>query len=308
MSLLNEIKQQAKTSGNALANIFFVKDGDKKRVRFLTDFEDGVAIPWLNDFNRNINCPNPEFFGKENPYADDEDVRQDEKNVMYMWQVYDYDSNSVKPFLYKANNCSPVMNLAAYYETNGTILDRDYIIQCTGSGTNRTMPVLAMDKNKFKQSIKKLSKQQIKKLLEEVYSKQFQGEADEEDSDNYVDMTAKELYQLCKERGLEVETKKQKPYYVEILEADDMDRNTVNGYTDEPDSDNWEEETEVDYTTMKAVDLWHLCKDKGIDAEARQKKQYYIDLLESQEEWDDEADEEDSDDWEDMPLEELPWN
>lgn len=44
-------------------------------------------------------------------------------------------------------------------------------------------------------------------------------ETDEEQSDvvDYSNMKAKELYDLCVERGIEVEAKKSKEYYIEML-------------------------------------------------------------------------------------------
>lgn len=38
----------------------------------------------------------------------------------------------------------------------------------------------------------------------------------------YAAMKAKELYELCTERGIEAEAKKSKEYYIELLEADDQ--------------------------------------------------------------------------------------
>lgn len=40
------------------------------------------------------------------------------------------------------------------------------------------------------------------------------------DENNYDALTAKELYELCKEQGLDVEAKKSKAYYIEKLEAE----------------------------------------------------------------------------------------
>ena len=37
--------------------------------------------------------------------------------------------------------------------------------------------------------------------------------------DKYASMTAKELYELCQENGIEVEAKKSKAYYIEKLTA-----------------------------------------------------------------------------------------
>ena len=41
--------------------------------------------------------------------------------------------------------------------------------------------------------------------------------AKDEDKHDYSDMNAKDLYALCKQRGIEVEAKKSKEYYLEKL-------------------------------------------------------------------------------------------
>ena len=41
--------------------------------------------------------------------------------------------------------------------------------------------------------------------------------ADEEDKHDYSDMNAKDLYALCKQKGIEVEAKRSKEYYLEKL-------------------------------------------------------------------------------------------
>ena len=41
--------------------------------------------------------------------------------------------------------------------------------------------------------------------------------AEEEDKHDYSDMNAKDLYALCKQKGIEVEAKRSKEYYLEKL-------------------------------------------------------------------------------------------
>lgn len=312
MSLLDDIKKDAKKSGGGLGKIFFVKDGEKRRVRFLTDFEDAIKIPWLNCYAENINCPNPEWYGKTNPYSGNEDVRED---TMYLWQVYDYDSNSVKPFVYKANNCSPVLNLANMYETFGTIVDRDFVIACNGKGADRAMPVINMDKAKFRQKVSKLSSKKIKELIVAAYSK-FQGEVEEEPQ--YADMSTVELYKLCKERDIDAEKKQPKAYYVGLLERWDEENNMQSGFDDD---DEWDDEKEnSDYEAMTAKELFKFCKEREIETKPRLSKEEYIKLLEEDDagseddEWgEDNEDEdgwgEDPEEWEEDDEEkELPFN
>lgn len=56
---------------------------------------------------------------------------------------------------------------------------------------------------------------------------------------NYEELSAIELFKLCKERKLKVEPKKKAEYYIDLLEENDMEV-----AEDEADEDNWEEEPE----------------------------------------------------------------
>lgn len=104
--------------------------------------------------------------------------------------------------------------------------------------------------------------------------KEPEEEADEsEDSDNpYEGKSAKELYTMCKERGLKVKTKQPASAYAEVLMKDDESKS-------DDDADDWEEEEEEEKAKPK--------KRGGRPAKSKAKE----------EPEEDEA-EEDDDDWE----------
>lgn len=61
----------------------------------------------------------------------------------------------------------------------------------------------------------------------------------------------------------------------------------VNGQVQEPVDDNEEDEKEFetpDIKNMSTKELYALCKEKGIDAEAKKSKEYYLEKLGSVEE------------------------
>ena len=66
----------------------------------------------------------------------------------------------------------------------------------------------------------------------------------------------------------------------EILESDDVD---VQGKIDETIEDGTASERStddnLDYESMSAKELYALCKEKGIDVEAKKSKEYYIEKL-----------------------------
>lgn len=303
MGILESLKQEAKKGGSALGKIFYVKENDKKRVRFLTDLDEGVEIPWLSCYEKKVACPNPEYFGMTNPYKHDQDIKNEK---VFMWQVYDYDANDVKPLIYKHTQCTPVPHLLTAYSTYGTLKDRDYVISCTGSSTSKTMPVMPLDKAKFQQLAKPLTQKQLNKIIKDAYLRDLD-EVEQEEAD-YTQMTARELYNLCEKREIEAEPKMNKPYYVNLLEEWDEQQSATHGYNEAEEDDWGEEDTkEQDYESMKPQELYKLCKEQKIEAEPRQKKQYYIDLLTKTEDDNDEwADE---DEWVDLVSEadEMPW-
>ena len=240
---LSNIKNEIKKTGTNKGKFLFFKEDSKTRVRFLTDMEDGIEIPFHDSFELGINVPCQEVFGRKCDYCDNKDLRT---RNMYIWSVYDYDSKEVKLLMSAVNNCSPVPALASLYESYGTLTDRDYEIKRIGKAQNTTYSVVPLEKMKFRNNkVKPLSESSILKAIDKAYP-----------SDNSEDF--------------EEDTKKE-----------DVRKK----------SDDWDDESESDYESMKPQELYKLCKERDIDCKPKKSKEYYIDLLE-------EADsEDDSDDW-----------
>lgn len=267
MGLLDEIRNDVKKSGSNKEKIFFVKEGQKARVRFLNDMEEGAAFTFHDNYSEGIEvlCRD-EHFGKDCPYCEMEGIRTRKK---YCWSVWDYEAKEVKLFLFAVNNCSPLPAITAMYETYGTLTDRDFVIQKTGKQQNTTYSVIPMDKVKFRNTkAKPFSESKILSILEKAYpddtrdededdvpaskkkTKTKKGAAKEDDDDDdwddeegkeidYSEMSARELYKLCVERGIEAQKKKPEKYYINLLEEYD-EANDDWGDEDEEDDD-WEE-------------------------------------------------------------------
>ena len=305
MGLLDKIKADAQKSGQNKGKFIFVKEGVKKRVRFLSDMEDGVEILFHDNFEAGINVPCQEIFGRTCQYCDEEGIRT---RSQYAWSVWDYESNEVKIFMYPMNNCSPLGSLAAMYENYGTLLDRDYVISVTGKQQNKTFSVVPMDKNKFRnEKAKPLSKSALLKILDKSYpdehaeysKKQKAADVEEDEELDYTEMSAKELYNLCEERGIEAEPKMKQKYYIDLLkEYDEEKEDSDDGWDDE------DEETESKYEGKSAKELYKLCQERDIEALPKKNEKYYINLLEeddkTHEDWEEDEDssEDDDDDWE----------
>lgn len=268
MGLLDSIKSDIQRTGSNKQKLVYFRDGTKKRLRFLNDMEDGLEINIHSNWEKRITAVCSEHYGKTCELceqAEDPDSGFRSK-THYCWSVYDYDENKVLLFMFAVTRCSPLAQLAAIYENYGTLCDRDIIITQVGKGIDKTFTVMPMDKQKFKNTkAKPYSKQAVLKILREAYpdTDKYMGNTNEKldefnrvvndddeiiDSSEYDGKSAKELYKLCKERGLEAVIKKPAAFYINLLIEDDKandDWGDEDDWDDEeggdPDSDDWDE-------------------------------------------------------------------
>lgn len=270
---LNSIKSEIKKSGTSKGKFLFFKDGSKVRVRFLTDMEEGLEVTFHDSYSLGVNVPCQEEFGRECEYCGNEDLRT---RKMYVWSVYDYESKEVKLLMAAVNNCSPVPALAALYESYGTLCDRDYEIKRVGSGQSTTYSVIPQDKMKFRNTkAKAMSEQAMLKCIDKAYpadnSEGFEeeeepkrkkgnkvekkngtskgnmseseddwGEEKETDYGLITARTARELYNLCIDRGIDCKPRKSREYYIDLLEEAD-EEDSGDGWDDEEEEEDWEE-------------------------------------------------------------------
>lgn len=277
MGLLSEIKKDAKKSGQNKGKFIYFREGQKQRVRFLQDMDEGLQITFHDSFEQSINVPCQEHFDRECPYCDDDTVRT---RSQYIWSVWNYETNEVQLFMFPVNNCSPLPALVAMYETYGTLTDRDYVISVTGKQQNKTFSVVPMDKVKFRNSkAKPYSEKAVLQMLDKAFPCDVEQDDDEED---YTPKNKKK-----KQRPTKTSTKKDVD---EDYEDDDYDEEV------EDDTD----EDEVDYESMTVKELYKLCKSRGIDVAPKKSQKYYIKQLEEydeqNEDWGDDEDEDEE--WE----------
>ena len=265
MGLVDDIKSQVKKSGTNKGKFLYFKSGTKIRVRFLDDMEDGHKITFHDSYAAGINVPCQETFDRECPYCDDDELRTRDQ---YAWSVWDYDAKEVKILMAPVNQCSPVPALVSMFEAYGTLCDRDYVITKSGQQQSTTFSVVPMDKAKFRnEKAKPLSEQGFLKVLDKAFpfdeaeedddeapkkrapkksgkKREAEDEWDDDEAEgddeqvDYSELSAKELYQLCKERDLKVEPKKPAKYYITKLEDDDS--KSEDGWDEEEGEDDWE--------------------------------------------------------------------
>lgn len=266
MGLVDKIKADVKKSGSNKGKFTYIRENAKVRIRFLTDLDDGLEVTFHDNYERGINCPCQEHYGRECPYCEeDQEVRT---RSLYAWSIYNYETNQVEVFMFAVNNCSPIPALMAMYENYGTICDRDYVISVTGKMQNKSFSVVPMDKVKFRNDkAKAFSEKTIFKMIDKAWPCDAASEDedddepkkkapkkskkpvevdedeswdDEEDEENdYSSMSPKELYKLCMERKLDAKPKKPVKYYINILEEADSQKED---WDDDEDEDEWEDE------------------------------------------------------------------
>lgn len=219
MGILGSIKEDLKSAGTSKDAFFYVRDGDKIRVRFLQELDDGTEILFHEQWEQRIKAPCQQLFGRVCPYDDDEDIRH---KKYYAWAVYNYDENRVQIFMYPVNNCSPVPLLLEMSEAYGTVMDRDYIICCSGKQKDKRFSVVPGDKNKFRiQKARPFSRKKILELVDKAFPVEKADEEPETESGAYEGMRPRKLYDLCMERGIEAEIRKPEKYYINLLEEYD---------------------------------------------------------------------------------------
>lgn len=269
MGLVDSIKNDVKKAGTNKGKFIYFREGVKQRVRFLTEMDDGMEIKFHDSFERGINVPCQEIFGRSCPYCDDNDgIRT---RSQYAWSVYNYETKEVQIFMFPVNNCSPIPALLAMHENYGTITDRDYVISVSGKQQNKTYSVVPMDKVKFRNDkAKPYPEKAILKMLDKAYpcdaadddeddederqarKSKHKPEPEDDDDDyggddmddgdddiDYTEMSDRELYKLCKERGISVPPRKSTKFYVKQLEEYDK---AQDDWSDDEDDGEWSDE------------------------------------------------------------------
>lgn len=154
----------------------------------------------------------------------------------------------------------------------------------------------------------------------EEETKEAETESEDEDFD-YTDMTAANLYKMCCARGISSKCKsRKKDALIELLEKFDrgeLDEEEPKKETKkaskgkakkaepvvEEDEDDWDTEDDEEkdpYEGKTAMELFKMCKERGIKAKTKMKADAYVKLLKAAdaESEAEEAEDDEDDDWE----------
>lgn len=294
MGLLDSIKQDARKSGQSKGKFIYFREGQKVRIRFLQDMDDGLELLFHDSFERSINVPCQELFGRDCPYCNDESVRT---RKQYCWSVWDYENKEVKLFMFPVNNCTPIPALVAMYENYGTITDRDYVITVSGKQQNKTFSVVPMDKVKFRNDkAKAYSEKAVLQLLDKAFPCDATSDSDIDDEDEEEEKPKKKKKPTSESKKPNTKGKAK-----DEDEDDDYDDIPEDIEDDIPfDEDDEDDGEDIDYEDMSVKELYKLCKKRKIDVEPKKSQRYYIKKLEDADQAEDDwEDDEDDDDWED---------
>lgn len=243
-SIIERMKKQVERTGSSRSKIFYIKSEEKKRVRFLAEMDEAYEVnwhnePWKNDGSRAVDSPCRKHFGEDCPYCDREDFTH---SVKYVLPVYNYESNALQLMAYKyTNQYSPYPQLLDSYDTFNTITDKDFVIKKTGKALDTNYSAIGMEKNPFQQEAK-LKKEIAKirdvdnmlKILKEAHplesetGEMVSAEVEVKVSIDDVNITFaeseetksksdKELYQLCKAKGIDIKPRQEREKYIEAL-------------------------------------------------------------------------------------------
>lgn len=254
----------------------------KVRIRFLSDLDDGIKVPFHDHYERGINVPCQESLGRDCPYCEEEGLRTRDQ---YCWPVWNYDANEVQILAGAANAYSPIPAIVGIFEAYGTLLDRDIVITKNGTQTSTTYSVIPMDKVKFNNSkAKPFSEEKMLSILDKAYP----ADASEDDEDEKPVKKAKKPARDDDddEEEYEAPKKKKKP----PVDEDDEDED------DEPAPKKKAKKHQPmdpqDYEDCSARELYDECVARDIEVLAKKSEAYYIKRLEA---------------WDEENEDDLPW-
>ena len=262
-SMVDIMRQRIEKSAGGGQIFFKISDGEKKRVRFLTELTDATMITMHDKYSEGVNFPCPKYFGKKCPICGDTEYRTRDKFVL---ALYDYEAKEIKIMMEAANDMTPVPHLINFYEEYGTILDRDFIIKRKGKQLSTSYTLIPGAEGRFKgaKKFKALTEDEIFEKLEEKYGakiteflKNYGNDDDDFEDDDYEEETPKKKKVVAKNKAKNKAKAKVKEYeeYFDDDEdyeddEDDEDEDEDDDYDD--DEDDYEEEEEEIVKPKKA--------------------------------------------------------
>ena len=278
MGLVDKIKADVKKSGQNKSKFIYFREGTKQRIRFLNDMDDGMEVTFHDSFAESINVPCQEHFGRSCPYCDDENLRTRSQYIWSVWnyetkevQLFMFPVNNCSPIpalMAMYENYGTITDRDYVISVSGKQQNKTFSVVPMDKVKFRNEKAKPYSEKSILKMLDKAfpcddndeeeedetSKKRAPKSTSGKKSRKDEPEEDEDDDDydtdedwednededtpDYSEMSAKELYQLCKEREIKVAPKKPAKYYINQLEEYDK---AHEDWEDEDDED-WEDE------------------------------------------------------------------
>ena len=277
MGLVDKIKADVKKSGQNKSKFIYFREGVKQRIRFLTDMDDGMEVTFHDSFAESINVPCQERFGRSCPYCDDENLRTRSQYIWSVWnyetkevQLFMFPVNNCSPIpalMAMYENYGTITDRDYVISVSGKQQNKTFSVVPMDKVKFRNEKAKPYSEKSILKMLDKafpcddndeededeVPKKRAPKSTSGKKSRKDESEEDETDDDyddedwednededtpDYSEMSAKELYQLCKEREIKVVPKKPAKYYINQLEEYDK---AHEDWEDEDDED-WEDE------------------------------------------------------------------
>lgn len=145
-SLLDSLRVSIQKSGNSRKDFFEIRDGDVRKIRFISDLEDGIQLTFHSKWQE-FDTPCLSHYGFECKYCDMDNDPQVKTSDRFAWTIYNREEKSRQIFMYKTNDKTPIPQILSAYEVYGTLLDRDFSIKRNGKGFDTSYTVVSLDKD-----------------------------------------------------------------------------------------------------------------------------------------------------------------
>lgn len=282
MGLVDKIKADAKKSGSNKGKFIYFREGTKLRVRFLQDMDDGMEITFHDSYEQGINVPCQEHFGRDCPYCDDDSIRTRSQYLWSVWnyeakevQLFMFPVNNCSPIpalMAMYENYGTICDRDYVISVSGKQTTKSYSVVPMDKVKFRNVKakpyseaqVLKMldkawpcddvdydeddeEETPKKKAAKKTGKASTKRPVDDDEDEDDEDWGDEDSGDDtpdYSEMSAKELFKLCKERGIDVKPKKSERFYIKQLEEYDQAQDDWGDEDDYDDDDEWEDDDE----------------------------------------------------------------
>lgn len=280
MGLVDKIKADAKRSGSNKGKFIYFREGTKLRVRFLQDMDDGMEITFHDSYEQGINVPCQEHFGRECPYCDDDSIRTRSQYLWSVWnyeakevQLFMFPVNNCSPIpalMAMYENYGTICDRDYVISVSGKQTTKSYSVVPMDKVKFRNgkakpyseAQVLKMldkawpcddvdsdeddeEETPKKKAPKKTGKANTKRPVDDDEDEDDEDWGDEDSGDDtpdYSEMSAKELFKLCKERDIDVKPKKPEKYYIKQLEEYDQAQDDWGDDDDYEEDDEWEDD------------------------------------------------------------------